>query len=125
MNYEIVNLSSRTVHGNIQVLDQDPRFYLFLPKVWYMLTAERGDYLSPKPQIFGESTYQINGTSYAPYTVDFIANDNVSAGDYDILLIAYTNIRVNGIKIQRLLNCILTIGMKLNFGRPFCSQGRF
>ena len=36
------------------------------------------------PQIFGESTYQINGTSYAPYTVDFIANDNVSAGDYDI-----------------------------------------
>ena len=39
LNYQIVDLYNRTVRGTIQVLDQDPSFYLFLPGLWYMLNA--------------------------------------------------------------------------------------
>ncbi len=84
LNYQTIDPDNRTVHGAIDVKDEESRFYLFLPSIWYMLIAEDGDYLSPKPQIFGESAYIINGTYYAPYTIDFVVNDKASAGDYDI-----------------------------------------
>ncbi len=86
LNYRMIDPINRIVNGTIEVRDSESRFYLFLPSIWYMLTAEEGNPLSPKPQIFGESSYQINGTNYAPYTIDFVVGDKASAGDYDIYI---------------------------------------
>jgi hypothetical protein len=86
LNYSWVDPKKNTVHPTPEVQDQEPSFYLILPDIWYMLVAEGSNTFSPKPQIFGEASYQLNGTNYAPYTIDFVIANNATAGDRDIFI---------------------------------------
>ncbi|MEI6105346.1 MAG: hypothetical protein WCP70_15540, partial [Methanothrix sp.] len=37
LNYRIIDPGNRTVQGELEVKNIDPRFYLLLPDIWYML----------------------------------------------------------------------------------------
>lgn len=84
LNYTVIDQKNRIIRGNPKIQNEEPSFYVIVPDILYMLPAENGDNFSPKPLTFGEATYQLNGTNYAPYTVDFVVANNATAGDRDI-----------------------------------------
>jgi hypothetical protein len=86
LNYSFVDPNNMTIHPNIKARDQSPNFYLIPPKILYEFVSDKDDNFLPTPKILGEVYYTLNGTNYAPYTIDFVIANNATPGDQDLFV---------------------------------------
>lgn len=85
-NYSLVDPNNMIIHPNLEAQDQSPNFYLIPPKILYKFVSDKDDNFLPKPKILGEVYYMLNGTNYAPYTIDFVIANDATPGDQDIFI---------------------------------------
>jgi hypothetical protein len=86
LNYTFVDPINRIIHPNPEVHDLNPSFYRIVPNIMYMFVSDRDDNFLRTAKILGEVDYLLNGTNYAPYTIDFVIANNATPGDQEIFV---------------------------------------
>jgi len=86
VDYSLIDSNKKIFHPSLEIQEEEPSFYMLPSPIMYMYFGAENENFSIKPHIGGEMIYQLNGTNYAPYTIDFAIANNASAGDRDILI---------------------------------------
>lgn len=79
---------NKKLDPTVEAIELLPSFYRVPQPVLYMLPAvdATNSFSGGRPMTIGESFYLVNGTYYAPFTVDFAVPKNATAGDREIYI---------------------------------------